>query len=78
VAAVSKLLDQRWFDFVPLINYAIDHGLPFYNEVNKMHPPSDVHYQWVTKYVGNQLSDYYQHQLGTGFMKKLQSFTSAW
>jgi hypothetical protein len=78
VAAVSKLLDQQWFDVVPLINYAIDHGLPFYNDVNKMHPPSEVHYQWVKKYVCHQLSNYDQHQLSAGFMKKLQLFTSAW
>lgn len=76
---IKCLLGQQWFDFVPLIKYAIDNQLPVYNDINKMHPPSNVHLSWVQNFVLPKLQQKFLcHQLPLSFIKQLENLSNEW
>lgn len=81
-ALVSKFaatLDEKFMKFVPLINWAIDNNFPFYNETNKMHPPSHVHFKWVLENVIPDLRErYICHKLTPMFVNMIEKLSEEW
>lgn len=76
---IKPILGQQWFDFMPLIKYAIDNQLPVYNNINKMHPPSNVHLSWVQNFVLPQLQQQFLcHELSQSFIRQLDNLTEKW
>jgi hypothetical protein len=60
VRKFSYMLDSAFIEFVPLINWAMDNKLPYYNDIHKMHPPSNVHYEWFMQNIMPSLVAKYQ------------------
>jgi len=62
-----------------LINYAIDNNLEFYNQLNKMHPPSNVHLLWTNEIVLPLLDQRFDClPLTTQFLDKIERFSKEW
>lgn len=76
---VKTSLDKHWFEFVSLIQFALNNNLPIYNSINKLHPPSYVHYKWVNYWINPMLSErFICHTLDKSFIKKIQVFSGQW
>jgi hypothetical protein len=79
VSKFAATLDKKFMEFVPLINWAIDNNLPFYNETNKMHPPSYVHLKWVLENVIPDLRErYICHELRPMFINMIERLSKEW
>jgi hypothetical protein len=75
----SKMLDKKFFQFVPLINWAIDNNLPYYNDINKMHPPSQVHLEWVKHTILSELQTRYQcNTISCEFSSMIKNLSQEW
>lgn len=75
----SRILDKKFLEFVPLINWAIENDLPFYNDINKMHPPSDVHLKWMIENVLPRLQEnFHCDEIGDRFLSMVDSLSKEW
>lgn len=76
---VVPMLDKKWLEFVSLIDYALDNKLPVYNNINKLHPPSDVHWQWTNEHILPKLEEkFYCNKLSSRFIDQLNTFSNEW
>lgn len=76
---IKPLLSTRWFDFTSLIQYAMDNQLSIYSEVNKLHPPSDVHLKWSEQCIFPLLKTMYRCEpLSRSFDKKIKMLSQQW
>ena len=78
-ANIKPLLSPRWFEFMSLIQYAMNNNLPIYNDINKMHPPSNVHLSWVNDWIRPRLGlEYNCSDLSSSFICKLDTLSKVW
>lgn len=77
VNSVKSLLNKHWYVFESLIDFAINNGYPYYNELHKLHPPSQVHVDWYKKNIEPKLP-FKQQQPSKSFLAKVQEFTELW
>lgn len=76
---ISAIMDDKWIDFTSLIQYAIENDLPVYNDINKLHPPSAVHWDWVRTCILPGLQQRFQcHDISPRFMQQLENFSKEW
>lgn len=74
-----KLVGPKWIDFVPLITFAMENNLDFYNDINRLHPPSSAHLAWAQEYLLPILQkEYVCHPIAPHFIKKIETFSKAW
>jgi len=79
VKSFEQLLPSNYKEFTSLINYAIDNNLEFYNQLNKMHPPSSVHLKWTNNIILPILEKKFDcSQLSTGFLNKIENLSKEW
>lgn len=82
---LDGMLANRFRQLVPedtvetnsLFEYALDKGLPVYNPICKLHPPSDVHLSWFVQMVLPKIK-YCTYQLDPSYMVKIKKFTEEW
>jgi len=75
----SQILDRKFLDFIPLINWAIENNFPFYNEINKLHPPSNVHLSWMKTNIIPMLQEKFCcHELDSRFIKMINHLSEEW
>lgn len=75
----SAMLDNQFLQFVPLINWAIEHDLPYYNDIHKMHPPSKVHLSWIKENIVPALaSRYHLDVIGADFERMVDHMSEEW
>lgn len=78
-AKIKPVLSSEWFEFVSLIQYAMNNNLPIYNDINKMHPPSNVHMSWVDHWIRPRLEKQYSCSVpSNSFIRKLDTLSQAW
>jgi hypothetical protein len=76
---IKPLLSNQWFEFVSLIGFAMKNNLPIFNSINKLHPPSHVHLDWVQNCIYPLLSQQYHcHPIESSFIKKIELFSKKW
>lgn len=76
---IKMMLPDHWFNFTSLIGYAMENDLPVYNDINKLHPPSDVHVKWVLDYLNPLLEQQFKcYPLKEYFIKMIENFSQVW
>jgi hypothetical protein len=76
---IKPMLDDKWYKFESLIQYAINHNLEIYSPINKLHPPSNVHLSWMQDCILPQLQEKFVcRDMSADFLKKIQVFSQEW
>lgn len=74
-----SLLPESATHFVSLIEYARQNSMPIFNSVNKLHPPSDVHWAWTQSHVLPCFENrYVLHKINRSYISKIEEFTQEW
>jgi hypothetical protein len=75
----KSLLPDSIINSVGLIEYARQNNMPVYNSLNKLHPPSDVHWSWLQSHIlPNIENKYVLHPVSQSYADKIQRFTKEW
>jgi len=79
ISRVASMLDSKWFEFESLIQHAMNHDLPIYNDINKLHPPSRVHLSWVNQCIEPLLEEKWNcYPVSEHYIKKINKFSQQW